>query len=97
MAVSDMVAEHTEVLNTQYLTIQPSGTDIWAIQNIYIPYGVECELYRTDGSSSVLITKLTQSLLSPYTLNVSNSIYFTIKNVSGGSAYLGYDGRVAKV
>ncbi len=97
MSVSDVVSDHVQVLDDSSMTIQPSGTVCWSIQNIYIPYGVTCELYRTDGVTDILIMSVSNSILSPNTINVTNSIYFKLKNVSGGTTCLGYDGRVSHV
>lgn len=96
MSVGDIFATHGSVTNGGYMTIQPSGTTEWGIQNIYIPYGVECELYRTDGTNEILLYKLTDTIQFTQPLNSTLSIYFRVKNVSGASAYMGYDGKVSK-
>lgn len=97
MTVGDVVTAHSVVLTTSYLDIQPSGTATWGIQNFYIPDGVLCEVYRTDGTNEILLYKGSTTLQLPQPFHATNSIYFRIKNVSGSSSYLGFDGRITKV
>jgi hypothetical protein len=96
MSIGDIVSVHSSITNGSYLTIQPSGTTEWGIQNIYIPYGTECELYRTDGTNEILLKKITDTIQFTQPINPTLTIYFRVKNVSGSSVYLGYDGKVSK-
>ena len=97
MTVGDMVSGLESKLNNQSITIGPSTVSLeWSIHNIYIPFGSKCEIYRTDGSNTILIMTTTSSLLSPYTFHVSTSQYITVKNVSGSTINIGYDGVITK-
>jgi len=95
-SIGDIVSEHTSTLSGSSLSIRPSGTTEWGIQNIYIPYGVECELYRTDGANDILLCKATDTINFAQPLNATYSIYFKLKNVSGSTSYIGYDGKISK-
>ena len=97
MAIGDVVSAHTNILNGLFLTIQPSGSAQWGIQNLYVPAGVECEFYRTDGTNDILLFSLTDTIQFSQPFNPTNTIYFKLKNVSGSSAYLGYDAKISKV
>lgn len=95
MTVGDMVSGLESKTTTQSITIKPNTASVeWSIHNIYIPFGSTCEIYRTDGSNTILIMTTTSSLLSPYTFHVSTSQYITVKNVSGSTIYIGYDGVI---
>lgn len=94
MAVGDMFAGHATLLPTQTALIRPSGADIeWAIHNIYVPLGCECELYRTDGTTPIKVMNLSVSLLS-YNMHCSNSYYVSVKNVGSTNVTIAYDGLV---
>ena len=97
MALGGVVSVHSTVVDDGYLTIQPSGTAEWGIQNIYIPAGVECEIYRTDGTTDILLFTVTDTLQFAQPINPTNAIYFKVKNISGTSTTLGYDGKISKV
>jgi len=95
MAVGDVVTGHSSVAASASLTIQP-GTGIeWVIHNLY--YGAAMELYRTDGANTIKIDSDTSLGCRMGTVfHLTNSIYLTLKNVSAGTAYFGYDGIVTK-
>lgn len=95
MAVNDIVTAHSSVANNASLTIQPGSGAEWLIKNIY--YGGACELYRTDGTNTI---KIDSDGSAGHRLSVSylltNGVYLSLKNVSGGAVYMGYDGLVTK-
>jgi hypothetical protein len=97
MTIGDPVLSHAITLSGSYLDIQPSGTTVWGIQNLYVPEGVTCEVYRTDGTNSILLYTLSNTLQLTQPMYASLYIYFRVKNISAGSAYLGYDGEIVKV
>jgi hypothetical protein len=97
MSVGDIASVHSSVANGSYLSIQPSGTTQWGIQNIYIPRGVICEIYRTDGTNDMLMWNTSDSMQFVQPIFATNTIYFRIKNVSGSASYLGYDAMISKV
>lgn len=91
MAAGDVVIAHTSVANAASLTAQPLSGDEWIIHNIYAPTTAAIEVYRTDGTNAELVMESTGSIYG-FNLHATNSVYFTVKNVSGAVEYLGYDG-----
>lgn len=95
MSRGDIVTAHSSVTTGTYLSIQPSGTIEWGIQNIYADESVGWQLFRTDGTNEILLGNFSGMLQFAQPLNPTNSIYFRIKNVSGSTAYFGYDGKIS--
>jgi hypothetical protein len=92
MAVGDAVLVHSNVANDNYLTIQPASGDEYIITNIWAAGAIE--VYMSDGTNNVLIEN---TAVEPYSFNnykwiASNSYYLKVKNVSGGSVYIGCSG-----
>lgn len=95
MAVGDVASAHSSVSNGSSLTIQPGSSIEWVLHNIY--YGGAMELYRTDGSNTIKIASDDLlGCLGGLCLHATNSIYYSLKNVSGGAVYMGYDGIITK-
>lgn len=95
MAAGDNVLAHSSIANNASLTIRPGASVEWQIFNLYM--GGDWELYRTDGTHAVLIDSGSEpGSIQKRSMIASNTIYFTVKNVSGGSAYFGYDALVVK-
>ena len=93
MAAGSPLNVHSSVLNGAYLTIQAGSGATWEISNIYC--GGAWELYRTDGTNTILVTNGTQAGgLLKLNLVADNTYYYKVKNVSGGTVYFGYDGVV---
>lgn len=86
----------TQETNNSSLTIQPSAGVEVVIHNIYVPEGSAWELYRTDGSNPIKIDH--DAAVGRYNLQLhaTNSQYYTLKNVSGATIYMGVDGMVTK-
>lgn len=94
MTQGDMIASHETVLSGQEVTICPSGsTTEWIIHNVYIPIGMLCELYRTDGVTPIKLMNVGTSLLS-YNMHCDIDNYITIKNVSSVTITIAYDGLI---
>lgn len=94
MTPGDMAYGQSTLLNEQSLTIRPSTSTVeWMIHNIIIPFGSACELYQSDGSINILIMNVSTSLLS-YNFHCSTSSYYIVKNVSGNTIQVGYDGLI---
>lgn len=91
MAVGDSVLAHSSIANGSSLTIQTGSAGVeWLIQNLYM--GGAWELYRTDGTHTILVDSGGDAgSLVNINLKVSYTTYYTLKNVSGGSVYMGYD------
>lgn len=93
--VGDKVLELSSVADGAYLTIQPVSGEEWTIQMLC--WGATVELYFYDGTNSILMSgdSLNGSRINSF-IPVTNSQYYRLKNVSGGSAYFGYGGVVTK-
>jgi hypothetical protein len=93
MAIGSSVITHSSVANSAVLTIQPTAGAVWVIQNLYM--GGAWEIHRTDGTNDITIMAgVTADSIQNRDMLVSNTIYLTLKNVSGGAIYMGYDGYV---
>jgi hypothetical protein len=85
----------TSVADTAYLTIQPGSGVEAVVHNIDVPVGTAVEVYRYDGTNSILLDSGSESY-SDFHWHVTNTHYLRVKNVSGGAAYLAADGMVTK-
>lgn len=93
MTAGDKKIIHTSVANGAYLTIQPGAGEVWQIHNFY--FGGDWELYRTDGTNTILVDSNSgPGSIQKRAMLANNTYYFRVKNVSGGSKYYGYDGLV---
>ena len=98
MPAGDTVIAHTNIANGSSLTIRPalSGPE-WMITNLFMFQGGSWELYRTDGTNSMLIMNGNGvGSLQRRSMIATWAVYFTLKNTSGITATLGYDGVVIK-
>lgn len=95
MAVGDVTSSLTSVANDAYLDIQPASGIEWVIHNLY--HAGSAELYISDGTNEIkVMSDTTESGWLGYYLHANNDRYYRIKNISGGSIYLGYDGVITK-
>ena len=95
--IGSMAYGRAQLLNNQYLDILPTTAgEEWTIHNINIPFGYACEIYQTDGTNPILDMHTTNSLHS-YSYHCNTSSYYTIKNVSGYTIYVSYDGIITAV
>lgn len=96
MTVGDMTYNIVTLLPSQFADISPNTSGIeWMIHNIIIPFGESVEIYNTNGSNSILICYTTTSLLS-YSFHCNTSHYYQIKNTSGVTLTVAYNGIVTK-
>lgn len=95
MAVGDAAIYWGSVANDASLSVQPSSGVENVIHNF--TYAGKVEIYRTDGTNSVLILRddVAGAILG-LALHVTNSNYITVKNKSGSTMYIGADGVVTK-
>lgn len=88
MAADDRyIVGPTSIANESYLTIQPdSGVEI-IIKNIIC--ADSAEVYITDGTNYILIDAATgvNSWLN-VSIDITNSVYIKVKNVSGVAQYM---------
>jgi hypothetical protein len=95
MAIGDSVTNHSSILNGAFLTIQPGAGAEWLITNVYANGAFE--LYRTDGTNLIFLdATIAQGSFQNRKMIATYTIYFAIKNISGGTIYMGYDGFVIK-
>lgn len=95
VALGSVVSSHQSINNGAYLNIKPSVGDEWVIHNIYVPNGKNVELYWSDGTNESLQDTNDGAWLN-YHFHVTASYYLRVKNVSGSSIYIGYDGIQTK-
>lgn len=95
MAAGDVVSSLTSTANNGTLSAQPGSGVEWVLHNVY--FGGAMELYYTDGTNSIKIdSDTTLGARLGTVFHVNNTRYIQIKNVSGGTVYLGYDGVITK-
>jgi len=83
------------VANGDYLAIRPSGTEEWTIHNI--TWGGAIELYVSDGDNRFKFgAESTFGGRLGDVFHVTADYFYEIKNVSGGSIYISYDGVLTK-
>lgn len=91
MAKGDVYNDLQSINNNSYLSIQPNvGAEV-TIHNLLYPYGSTVELYFTDGTNEILIDSDNISGRG-FFLHCTNSKYYKLKNISGSTIYIGYDG-----
>jgi len=97
MSSGDIVGAHASVADDGYLDVQPSAGIEWIIHNLFVPDSIAggVEVYSYDGTSAILVGTFTSTQMM-VNFHCSNTFYLRMKNVSGSSADLGYDGIVMK-
>lgn len=95
MAVGDKTTYIGSLADTAFKDIQPGSGAEWTIHNIY--HADDVELYVYDGSNSLLFDSRTgQGAWLKYAFQLTNGYYLRIKNVSGASMIVAFDGVVTK-
>lgn len=94
MTVGQAVTAVTSTADDASLLIQPTSGVEWIIHNIAAPDDAEIEIYFTDGTNDILVLSNIGGYIDGH-FHVTNSKYYKIKNVSGGTIYLGYDGIIS--
>ena len=92
----DVFIEYSnDLANGGTLDAQPAAGGEAVIHNIY--HESDIELYLNDGTNSFKFDSATgYGVIQWLAFHPTNSIYITIKNVSGGAADIGYDGMYTK-
>lgn len=80
----------TSVANGSFLDLIP-GSGEAVVHNIYVPSGSAVEYYWYDGTNSIKFDSDTVGRDNQQ-YHVTTTVYVRVKNVSGGSIYLGADG-----
>lgn len=96
MALRDVRAGDEDVLTTARLSIKPTGTEEWAIHNIY--FEAECEFYRmTSGTELLFHTETAAGVLACHDFHVNATHYIEVKNTNAATKTLAYDGVLTHV
>ncbi len=90
MVVGDVKSAHESVADDAYLTIRPNVSEAWTIHNIFA--AGQCELYKTDGTNDVLIGTFIYGRYLTHHFHCTRDYYYRVKNISGTTIYIGYDG-----
>lgn len=94
MAINDVVSDTQSIADTAYLTIQPGVGVEWSIHNIDFAGAVQISKY--DGTDEVVFRIETAAGEYACVRHVTNGQYLRVKNVSGGTLVIGYDGVQTK-
>ena len=95
MAIGSAINTLTSIATGSYLTIRPPSGVEWIIHNILVADTADVELYISDGTNEERVLSTTGGFLD-YHFHATNSIYYKVKNISGTTEYIGYDGIVSK-
>jgi len=96
MAVGDVKSAIVSLNPNGVLDIRPPVGEEWVIHNITCSGA--CELYFTDGTNTILVDSImtTYGGWLGFAFHVTNSVWYAVKNVSGGTILVGYDGVCTK-
>lgn len=87
----------TSTGDTAFLDVQPGAGVEVVIHNVYAPLGSAVELYRYDGTNSILYdSSAADGTRYNMQFHCTNATRLRIKNVSGGTIFLAADGMVTK-
>jgi hypothetical protein len=97
MALRDVVSGIQLTSNALYYDIQPTGTEQWAIHNIY--HDASIELYYYDGSNSLKFAVESDYGWYPcHDIHCTPTRYVRVKNTSGeDDKLIGYDGVITHI
>ena len=98
MAISDAVTAWASKASAATTTVQPGSGVEWLIHTLVAGSGKSMEVYLTSdaGSTFTLIDTITGGSVHGLTYRLTNAVYMQLKNVSGGTAFNGYQGVVTK-
>ena len=94
--IGDKVSSIYSASDDATLSMQPASGEEWTIHNL--SWGGAMELYFTNGTTSILVGSSFSAggRFNNY-LNCTHTNYYQLKNVSGTTVGLGYDGVVTKI
>lgn len=84
----------SSVADDNYLDLQPASGVEWVVHNI--KWSDDIEIYSYDGTNAIKIFAATDFGFLPCEFHCSNTKYYRVKNVSGGSQYISFDGVISK-
>lgn len=94
MTIGKIAFNTISLLPNQSGNIYPSSvSQELVIHNIIIPFGYACELYQSNGSVDIHIMTITTSILN-HNLHCNVSHYYKIKNISGTTINVAYNGII---
>lgn len=93
MAVGKMIGGLISVPAGEMLDIQPPPDVEYVVHNIIAPSGCPIELRFGSSTADVLVDAATTSIMDVH-LHMSHDVYYKIKNQSGATALIGYDGVI---
>ena len=95
MAAGDTYSGISSIANNAYLDIQPSSGVEAVIHDIYYAGAVEFHFY--DGTNDITWdSDSTSGARLGLTCHVTNSVRVRVKNTSGSTMLIGYDGIQTK-
>ena len=98
MAVGDAVGVIVSKTNNSTLDIKPGAAVEWFIQNLIAEQGLAMEVYRVDDAAGTN-KKKTITLVGGEVqvgMRVREDFWIQLKNVSGSTQFIGYDGVITK-
>lgn len=98
MAVADAVGTLVSKTNNSTLDIQPGSGAEWFIQNLFSEQGMSIEVYRVDDAAGTNKKKVMTLVGGEVQVGMraTNDRWIQLKNVSGSTQFIGYDGVVTK-
>jgi len=94
MAIGDLYSGNTTLTDSaSWIVASETSTQEVVIHNIYIPYGSEVEIYLLDTMGECKILTTTETLYN-YTFHINTTHCLRLKNTSGASIFLSFDGVV---
>jgi cytoskeletal protein RodZ len=96
MGVGDVKSGISSVASGEYLDIRPPSGEEWVIHNI--THNGAVELYFTDGTNTIgpIDSDAGAGGWLNFNFHVTNSCWYRVKNVSGTTQLIGYDGIQTK-
>jgi len=94
MALGDVQSTIASVANNSFLNVQPGAGVEWVIHNFHHAGGAELQFF--DGTNFILLDTDTEGGVWSGAFHVTNLVYYRVKNTSGGTVNLGYDGVQTK-
>lgn len=99
MAVGDTVTALVSKANNATLDIQPGSGVEWFIHTLVSEQGLKIEVYLVDdaaGTNKKLIDTTTGGSVHGLTYRVTNVGWIQLKNTSGSTQFIGYQGVITK-
>jgi len=99
MAVGDSVNALVSKTNGSSLDIQPGASVEWLVHTIIAEQGLAVEIYVGDDASYTNVKKIDTiggGSVHQLTWRVTNTAPMRIKNVSGSTQFVGYNGVITK-